>query len=680
MRRVGPAPESRTLECGYDAFGRASEETQTNPAGTVKRVITSYDTLDRVVATTDTRTGVATNLTYPVTAGADTVQTITYAGVTTTVTIDSKGLEKSRASGASFVSGGVSRTAGGRDGALRPTGWRVTLAGSALASATATYDEAGRLATLKAPGIDATATYSYDENGRKASETGTAGSSGLTSSLGATYTYGPDGRLMTSTAGGAVETASFDEAGSIKSVKIGPALPVEFAYDIEGRLGTMTASNDTTTYGWDPAKGWRTSSKRTGETSVTYSYTEGSRLSSVIDRNAGRETTATYQYDALGQRTTSVIVKKGSPSTTETRTWSYDGTTLLSVSSATSSTAATSTVWQVSYLYDEAGRPFAGLYREGTTILGSATPFAIATTDRGDVVSLVASNGAAFATYAYGAWGNPTGAATRATGSVTATLAAAIATRQPLRYAGYVFDAESGYYYCSARMYDPVTRQFTSKDPAKADGEESAYQYCGGDPVGAVDPSGARAGKPLLGTYWYRSEFGGWLPFLGRANWSASVDWSRRDFSVRVRYDASPVTDFWQGMSLVFSVEYWVGDDYRSRLLRVGGSRGISRASLTSTLTCASRKGSKGSLAIQGRTPTPRGRISHLVVHATMDLDRVRAGFWTPLWWVEPPTKHMWFTNPYGGLRALPSAHAITASSTRAAPRRDPGSYRSVER
>jgi len=92
------------------------------------------------------------------------------------------------------------------------------------------------------------------------------------------------------------------------------------------------------------------------------------------------------------------------------------------------------------------------------------TPFAIATTDRGDVVSLVASSGAAFATYSYGAWGNPTGAATRAVTGVPAALADAIAARQPLRYAGYVFDPESGYYYCSARMYDPVTRQFTSKD------------------------------------------------------------------------------------------------------------------------------------------------------------------------------------------------------------------------
>lgn len=69
-----------------------------------------------------------------------------------------------------------------------------------------------------------------------------------------------------------------------------------------------------------------------------------------------------------------------------------------------------------------------------------------------------------------------------------------IASRQVLRYAGYVYDAESGMYYCSARTYDPNTMQFLQKDPAKADGEESAYQYCGGDPVGKIDPSGRKAG------------------------------------------------------------------------------------------------------------------------------------------------------------------------------------------
>jgi RHS repeat-associated protein len=65
-----------------------------------------------------------------------------------------------------------------------------------------------------------------------------------------------------------------------------------------------------------------------------------------------------------------------------------------------------------------------------------------------------------------------------------------IASRQPLRYASYTFDEQSGLYYCSQRYYDPAVAAFISKDPARADGEESAYQYCGGDPVGKTDPSG----------------------------------------------------------------------------------------------------------------------------------------------------------------------------------------------
>ena len=61
---------------------------------------------------------------------------------------------------------------------------------------------------------------------------------------------------------------------------------------------------------------------------------------------------------------------------------------------------------------------------------------------------------------------------------------------QVLRYASYVYDPESGLYYCSARYCDPATRQWTTADSAKADGEESAYQYCTGDPIGRSDPSG----------------------------------------------------------------------------------------------------------------------------------------------------------------------------------------------
>lgn len=103
-------------------------------------------------------------------------------------------------------------------------------------------------------------------------------------------------------------------------------------------------------------------------------------------------------------------------------------------------------------------------------------------------------------------WGNSNPDATRTltqgTSLVNATRAKAIAALNPLRYAGYAWDAESGMYYCSQRYYDPATYQFVSKDPARADGEQSAYQYCGGDPVGKVDPSGALAADYYGADYW----------------------------------------------------------------------------------------------------------------------------------------------------------------------------------
>jgi RHS repeat-associated protein len=108
------------------------------------------------------------------------------------------------------------------------------------------------------------------------------------------------------------------------------------------------------------------------------------------------------------------------------------------------------------------------------------------------VRELLDSSGTAFAYYGYDAYGRPTETTTQGTTLVPAATAAAIASAQPLRYASYVYDSESGYYYCSARYYDPAVAAFISKDPVKADGEESAYQYCAGDPVGGTDPSGMK--------------------------------------------------------------------------------------------------------------------------------------------------------------------------------------------
>ena len=143
---------------------------------------------------------------------------------------------------------------------------------------------------------------------------------------------------------------------------------------------------------------------------------------------------------------------------------------------------------QIDYMYDESGVVFAGVYAGSDATAG--VRFEMSTTDRGDVRELMDASGNSFAFYSYDAWGNPIKTATAGTSQVGAAVAAAIAARQPLRYASYAYDTESGLYYLSQRYYDPSTMQFVSKDPARADGEMSAYLYCGNDPVNRVDPEG----------------------------------------------------------------------------------------------------------------------------------------------------------------------------------------------
>ncbi len=209
----------------------------------------------------------------------------------------------------------------------------------------------------------------------------------------------------------------------------------------------------------------------------------------------------TYKYDSVGQRTRSTVTKDGTQTTTD---FTYTGLTLHKLEAEEKQGEATLAKWTITYLYDEYGRPYAGIYRDTTDPENPAAPvtFALVTTDRGDVVELLDVNGTPFAAYRYDAWGNPIGAGNVGTGlwaqattsgeteTISLDVAEKIAQRQVLRYAGYCYDSETGMYYLSARHYDPATRQFLSKDLSRNDGEQSAYQYCGGNPIKNTNPTG----------------------------------------------------------------------------------------------------------------------------------------------------------------------------------------------
>jgi RHS repeat-associated protein len=286
-----------------------------------------------------------------------------------------------------------------------------------------------------------------------------------------------------------------------------------FAHDTNNRLETATLGANTTYFSFDTTKGWRLSQGATSDENdprIRYTYTGTGRLASYLDETRSPSVSASYDYDGQGQRlSSSVTIGEQTTSTS----YVYDGLTLLRLHAEQSGGTSPSS-WQITYLCDELGRPYAGVYREPAT---STIPvvFGIVTTDRGDVVELVDAAGSPFSAYRYDAWGNPqgtgnvsTGVWSQSTSIIDSTLAAAIATHQPLRYAGYCYDSESGLYYLSARHYDSGTDQFLTKDPATADGQASAYQYCGNSPVEQVDPSGAYSyGKTFVYSYSWKGNY-----------------------------------------------------------------------------------------------------------------------------------------------------------------------------
>lgn len=217
------------------------------------------------------------------------------------------------------------------------------------------------------------------------------------------------------------------------------------------------------------------STSSTMDADTTYSWS-GERLTGYSSPTAS----ASYLYDAAGQRVRSVVTEGGLTTTTD---YLYEGIRLLGLSAERSDNAT----WSIDYLYDERGKPCGGVYASSDS---ATVPFLIVTTDRGDVRSLRSASGLDFAFFAYDAYGNPTGTDSYSATGISASLASTIASRQPLRYASYCFDEHSGLYYCSQRYYDPAVPAFISKDPPRSDGEESAYQYCGGEPIGASDATG----------------------------------------------------------------------------------------------------------------------------------------------------------------------------------------------
>ena len=140
------------------------------------------------------------------------------------------------------------------------------------------------------------------------------------------------------------------------------------------------------------------------------------------------------------------------------------------------------------FIYDESGKPFALKYSTNGT---SFQTYYYVLNLQGDVVKLIhyipGFEYESVATYEYDAWGN-------------VSSSGRLAEINPLRYRGYYYDNETGFYYLQSRYYDPANRRFMNADSYQSTGQgfvgTNMFAYCNNNTPIYSDPTG-HALKPL---------------------------------------------------------------------------------------------------------------------------------------------------------------------------------------
>ena len=135
------------------------------------------------------------------------------------------------------------------------------------------------------------------------------------------------------------------------------------------------------------------------------------------------------------------------------------------------------------FVYDESGKPFALKYSTNGT---SFQTYYYVLNLQGDVVKLIhyipGFEYESVATYEYDAWGN-------------VSSSGRLAEINPLRYRGYYYDNETGFYYLQSRYYDPANRRFINADcyTSTNNSNEIAcnmFTYCYNNPITYHDSCG----------------------------------------------------------------------------------------------------------------------------------------------------------------------------------------------
>ena len=370
--------------------------------------------------------------------------------------------------------------------------------------------------------------YTYDDQNQLKTETHYTYSSNTDTTgtaVTSTYTYDTAGNMLSSSDGTNTLTYTYGDSSWN-----------DLLTEINNQPIIYDACGNPTTYS-------------NGEDSFLFSWTEGRRLTTLENPEFEGTVIYSYNYDSNGVRTAKVGKLDKHSYQTLNRKVVLERVTLPKRQKRV-----------LHFIYDESGRPFALNYSTDGT---SFTTYYYVLNLQGDVVKLVEADGTLVAEYSYDAWGK----VLSATGSM--------ASINPLRYRGYYYDGETGFYYLQSRYYDPANRRFINADTYASTGQgfigANMFAYCNNNPLIFADSSGYAIDPRMRTTVCNDGGYNEIIPRLFPTEEEAVVDFAKDYFfftkAKNIEYGA-----------IIYSTNYHGQDRYFYGSVSYGGNETVSIA------------------------------------------------------------------------------------------------------
>ena len=270
------------------------------------------------------------------------------------------------------------------------------------------------------------------------------------------YTYDVQGQMLTEKIGNNTYTYTYDTYGNIRTKTEPDGTVHTYEYGNSEWLDLLT-KYDGYTIGYDEIG--NPTSYNNGRDWWSFRWSNGRQLdlATTVDK------VVTYTYDMDGIRNSKTV---GSV------TYKY----------ITQNGKVVRQTWgnnTFDIIYDPNGQPFACRYKD--------VYYVYVLNQQGDVIRIInGSNGATVAEYKYDAWGKVL--------SITEFHEDSIGAVNPIRYRGYYYDTETGFYYLQSRYYDPSIGRFINADTFASTGQSflghNMFAYCNNSPVFHSDPNG----------------------------------------------------------------------------------------------------------------------------------------------------------------------------------------------